>query len=356
MKTWFAEYYSSHGADPAKASVLASANELSFTWRTDDGLIKREQWNISDLTVKDSINEGSVITTASAPQARLVIKGKEAALFINDSKEEKLKPWYKQVKNKYALRNAGIFLGVAGVLVLAYFLLVPWFSEKLASRVSIHTEQQFGDAAYEGLGIATQQDVRATAIINSFFDEMHIATPYTIRISVVKDNTVNAFALPGGRIVVYTALLDKLHSYPELAALLCHEFIHVNNRHSTKSIFRKLGSKVFISLLFGNAGNVASVLADRADDFKSLTYSRSLEKEADLEGLQLLEERKIDPAGFDLLFKELKRSARASAMPEFLESHPDIDKRIAYIHEEAKGKDIQENETLKAIFNQLKNK
>ncbi len=110
----------------------------------------------------------------------------------------------------------------------------------------------------------------------------------TIRITVVNDNTVNAFALPGGRIVVYSALLKEIGSYPELAALLSHEFTHVNNRHSTKSIFRNLGSKVFLGLLFGKFGSVTAVLVDHADNLKSLKYSRKLEKEADIEGLAII--------------------------------------------------------------------
>ena len=159
--------------------------------------------------------------------------------------------------------------------------------------------------------------------------------------------------LPGGNIVVYSALLKELKTYPELAALLSHEFTHVNNKHSTKSIFRQLGSRVFLSLLFGKFGNVTSIMVDQADKFKSLKYSRSLEKEADLDGLSLLRERKIDPEGFIGLFRHLRDSAPASAMPEFLGSHPDIDKRIAYIREASKNWQTEENSQLKAIFEKL---
>ena len=105
---------------------------------------------------------------------------------------------------------------------------------------------------------------------------MDVPTAYRIRITVVNDNVVNAFALPGGRIVVYTALLKQIKSYPELAALLSHEFTHINNKHSTKSIFRRLGSKVFIGLLFGRFGTVTSVLVNHADNLKSLTYSAGI--------------------------------------------------------------------------------
>ena len=154
--------------------------------------------------------------------------------------------------------------------------------------------------------------------------------------------------------MVYRALLEKMKSYPELAALLAHEFTHVNNRHTTKSIFRQLGSRIFLGLLFGKIGSVTSVLVDHADNLKSLKYSRKLEKEADMDGLSLLQERHIDPNGFVTLFQHLKESGPGSSMPEFLGSHPDIEKRIAYIQEASKGATFEENEQLKSIFEKLK--
>lgn len=153
-------------------------------------------------------------------------------------------------------------------------------------------------------------------MLNDFFTAMKVATAYHVRITVVSSDMVNAFALPGGNIVVYTGLLNELKTYPELAALLSHEFTHVNNKHATKSIFRQLGSRVFLGLLLGNFTSITSVMIDQADQFKSLKYSRRLEKEADMEGLAILKERKIDPQGFAALFKRLKDSVPASAIPE----------------------------------------
>jgi predicted Zn-dependent protease len=147
--------------------------------------------------------------------------------------------------------------------------------------------------------------------------------------------------------------LDKIETYPELAALLSHEFTHINNKHSTKSIFRRLGSKVFIGLLFGRFGTVTNVLVNHADNLKNLKYSRSLEKEADMNGLALLMKRKIDPAGFSRLFNHLKE-AGGTVLPEVLASHPDTDKRIKYISEASKQAAVEENEFLKTIFDKLK--
>ncbi|MEI9911950.1 MAG: M48 family metallopeptidase [Bacteroidota bacterium] len=347
-------YYDSFNAEPAEASILAAENYIAFAWRNADGETKKVNWDMDGITAVMDNSLRATKITYSKEQGRLIISGKQAVDFILEMQAEKRKPWHKKNKAKEWLRNLCIFLGFIGILTTAYFLMVPWLSEKLASSVSVKTEAQFGDAVYDALSLSHQEDQAASVIVNDFFKQMEVPSSYNIQVTVVKGDVVNAFALPGGRIVVYTALLDQLTTYPELAALLAHEFTHVNNRHSTKSVFRRLGSKVFLSLLLGNFGNVTAVLADQADKFKSLTYSRRLEKEADMEGLSLLKERQIDPHGFTGLFQHLKASTLTSGIPEFLQSHPDIDKRIEYIKEASANSPVKDNLELKAIFEKLK--
>ncbi len=238
-------------------------------------------------------------------------------------------------------------------LIVGYMLIVPWVSEKLADTVSVEMEQQLGDGVYEALSTDFKIDTARTRLVGEFFSSMRVSSAYSIRIAVVNSGELNAFALPGGRIVVYSALLDKMQGAPELAALLAHEFTHVDRKHATRSIFRRLGSQVFLGLLFGKVGSVTGVLVDHADELRSLTYSRSLEKEADLKGLKLLTDREIDPAGFEGLFTRLK-SEDASSLPEFMASHPDLDNRIAYIKESSKAARITAQPKLDAIFAQLK--
>jgi beta-barrel assembly-enhancing protease len=355
MKTWFGSYFTSSYVEPVEATVLAVENNITIGFRRGDGVTNRVRWEIQDMVaVFDNSLQATKITHTKEPGSKLVVNGKQALDFIREMQAEQNKPWHKKSQTKEWGRNFLIFLGIATLLITAYFLIVPWLSEKLASTISVNTEEQLGNAVYEALNLSGQQDKEATAVLNEFFEEMKVQTAYNIQITVVNSDVVNAFALPGGNIVVYSALLTELKTYPELAALLSHEFTHVNNKHSTKSIFRQLGSRVFLSLLFGKFGNVTSVMVDQADKFKSLKYSRGLEKEADLDGLSLLRERKIDPEGFIGLFRHLKDSAPASAMPEFLGSHPDIDKRIAYIREASKNWESEENSPLKTIFEKLK--
>jgi predicted Zn-dependent protease len=115
-----------------------------------------------------------------------------------------------------------------------------------------------------------------------------------------------------------------------------------------------MGSQVFLGLIFGKVGTVSGVLVDHADELRSLTYSRSLEKEADLKGLKILTDRGIDPQGFVDLFDRLGSAAGSDVVPEFMASHPDLENRIGYIKESSKGLNKRPQPLLDTIFAQLK--
>lgn len=354
MRNFFGNYIASRQAEPFTASVLIFDRHISIGYRDENDSNHTARWEMNQFQAHYESFSGESVLRHTGTGEELRINGEEAANLVKDMQAEMAKPWYRKKAAGYRGRIALFFAGLAGILLLLYFLFVPMLSEKIAETVEPETERQLGDAVWDAMVAGMNEDTAASSILNTFFSTLQIESKYQIRIAVVKDNVVNAFALPGGRIVVYSALLERIGSYPELAALLSHEFTHVNNRHATKSIFRRLGSKVFLSLIFGRMGSVTSVLVNHADDLKSLTYSRNLEKEADLEGLSLLTNRKIDPRGFTALFRHLKAAAPAASGPEFLASHPDIDKRIAYIQEQSKDVVAEPNASLQQIFEQLK--
>ncbi len=355
MKSYFGSYHTSPGTEPVESTVLVFDKNLNIGFRNADGSNAMINWLLKDVeTSFDFPTQQTKLRHTKTPGGELLIKGNDAGNFIKEMQAEQQKAWHKKSSGREWIRNGLLFLGILGMLFLLYLLIVPWLSQKLASKVSIKTEKQLGDAVYDALGLAGQEDSAKSYVLNEFFTAMDVPTAYNIKISVVNDNVVNAFALPGGRIVVYSALLKEVTSYQELAALLSHEFTHINNKHSTKRIFRQLGSKVFLGLLFGRFGTVTNVVVNHADNLKSLKYSRSLEKEADMAGLGILSKRGIDPNGFVDLFHHLEESAPANSMPEFLGSHPDVEKRIAYIQEASKGASVKEDVQLKAIFDKLK--
>jgi beta-barrel assembly-enhancing protease len=147
---------------------------------------------------------------------------------------------------------------------------------------------------------------------------------------VINSQEPNAFALPGGYIVVHQRLLEMLQSPEELAALLGHEYGHLQLRHSTRTLFRNLSGYLFVSILFGDVSGITAIILENAHSLRSLQYSRELEKEADLLGLRVLQDNKLDPRGMVRLFDQLKKQSKESET-EFISSHPLLRSRIRYV-------------------------
>ncbi len=173
---------------------------------------------------------------------------------------------------------------------------------------------------------------------------------------MIESEEINAFALPGGKIFVYSEIIKNLNTYEEFAALLGHEISHVSNQHSLKSICRTTASSLLIVCLFGDASGISSGILQQADQFKQLDYSRELETQADDKGYELMLQNKISPKGMLDLLNLLKEESKD--MPDFmkyLSSHPETIERIKNIESK---KDVStrfdENQELKSLFEKMK--
>ena len=220
-----------------------------------------------------------------------------------------------------------VLLVIVLLSALFYIYGLPWVAGKLADRFPLRYEKQLGDRMFNAISSSFTIDEERTNYANTFFKQLKFTSHYDVKITVVEDEVVNAYAMPGGNIVVHTGLLNRMSSYEELAALLSHEFIHVENRHSLKALCRMAASRVFFALLMGDMEAAGSVLVRNAGDLGNLSYGRSLETEADENGAKLLAQRNLDCKGFLRLFQLLQK-ASGTEPPEYLSSHPNLNKRI----------------------------
>lgn len=221
-------------------------------------------------------------------------------------------------------------LGLIAVGLAVYFWVLPWASERLAMKLPPAMDAQLGDPMFESMKAGLDIDEAGSATLQAFADKLTIAPTFKLRLHLVKDAQVNAFAMPGGHIVVYTGILENMDRADQLAALLAHEGTHVEKRHSTRGIARDLSGSLFLSLLLGDMGGLAGTVAQKGDELKGLGYSRDLETEADTIGIRRLHENGVDPQGMVKLLELLEREAED--MPEgasFLSSHPLTKDRIA---------------------------
>lgn len=233
-----------------------------------------------------------------------------------------------------------LILGIiCGLFLICYLWVAPWLGKRVAASFSKDTEISIGQQLYETTISSYKIDSTKTKLLNRFFQQLNYQTGYPIQITVVQSPEVNAFAIPGGHIVVYDGILDNMKTPEELAALLGHEASHISERHTLKNIFSNLARQMFIALIIGNESGISSVLVANADNLKELAYSRELETDADNHGMKLMHNNKVDTQGMvrlmDLL-NDTTRSQGGSGGVNFLSTHPVFDKRIANVKEQLK--------------------
>jgi len=151
---------------------------------------------------------------------------------------------------------------------------------------------------------------------------------YTFRVSVINDTVVNAFAAPGGYLVLFRGLLELAESPEELAGVVAHEMQHVLLQHGTQSVLRQIPLQLITATITADAG-LAGHVAGTAAVLGALRYSRKDEEEADREGLRMLEAAGVDPRGM-MTFME-RMESRGGDMPRFaayLSTHPRTGDRV----------------------------
>jgi len=351
--------YYLQGSEEQPATFLFLKDKISIGIRDKYGNPRIVYWPY-DQVIKGHSRKGGrfVIRSEGYPTQIIEVEQKEFIQKLEDIFRYRERSWLSKTLNKNVMGIVKVLTVFFVLLVAAYAWLVPFLAERLAKRVPASYEESLGNGIYNTLKTGFAIDEKKTAYANSFFSELKIPTKYNIRITVVNENIANAFAMPGGNIVVYDKIIAGMNNYEDLAALLSHEFTHVENKHTTRSLFRQLGSAVFLSVILGDLGSITNVLIRHAGNLKNLNYSRRLEKEADLNGLQILSVRKIDCNGFVRLFELLKKETEKTGTPasEWISSHPDLDKRIGYIKQHAlfNNNGIEVNETLKTLFLKIK--
>jgi predicted Zn-dependent protease len=171
--------------------------------------------------------------------------------------------------------------------------------------------------------------------------------------TVLDDDQVNAFAMPGGEIYIYTGLMKAAETEAELMSVLAHEVAHVTERHIAEQLVAQYGLQALASAALGNnPGVVSQLVASIAGQGYMLKFSRSAETEADRSGLRYLVRAGYDPQGFISFFQTLERQGGARP-PEFLASHPSPSNRISAAREIIRGMERRPDKTGRERYQQM---
>jgi beta-barrel assembly-enhancing protease len=207
-------------------------------------------------------------------------------------------------------------------------------------------EQYIGDQIMREVAASDEvlQDIEVIEYLNALGNKLAAASPdkqQKFNFFVVQDNSINAFAMPGGVIGVHTGLILANNSESELASVLGHEIGHVTQRHLARMLakqktdmFKNIAG-IALALLVSRANpelaTGALATASAAGVQRQLDYTREHEREADRVGLSILDNAGFDARAMPAFFTTLQRGTRFTdgAAPSFLRTHPLNAERIA---------------------------
>jgi len=237
-----------------------------------------------------------------------------------------------------------------GLLLLVLLLLMPlwaigllWaqgdrLSDWVSTRVSPAHEQWLGDIAFAQMrgNLRLRRDGPAPALVHALGARLTAGTRYRYQWWVAESPEVNAFALPGGYVVVYSGLIKLAENPAQLAGVLAHEVQHVEQRHALRQLVHSLGWRASLALVLGDVAGAAGV--DIGGHLLNLAYSRDLERAADLGALPVLRRARLPADGMLEFFAGVAQ--REGGLPTLLASHPATQERMATLRAaiEAQGR------------------
>ena len=237
-------------------------------------------------------------------------------------------------QNKENIKTAGIKIqdraarawsnaSILGIFILPLLVLVAmaWEHERLAawalSHVTVIQERKWGEQIF----VLTKQRLTLVegpggAMVREIGARLSQGSAYQYEFYVANDASVNAFAMPGGFIVINTGLLALADNAEQVAGVIAHEIQHVEKRHSLNGMVKSAGLMVTASLVLGDLSGVAS-LGSALIKYK---FSRQHEAEADIEGLKALVASGISPIGMRDFFRKMREKETLNL--EWFSSHP----------------------------------
>lgn len=307
-----------HGIAPARITVDAGG------FNQDDVVL---QW-------QDSAGAFALmVTDAQAKQALLA--GAPPSL------GPQLRRWNRGVSFTRNLWRTVIVVGSVAAITIGlglwqYDEVVKW----AAHSMSAENERRLGQRMVTGMrrqGKLVDQG-KAVDTVRELGARLTQGSTRTYEWYLIDDPSVNAFAIPGGFIVVNAGLVHEADSADELAGVLAHEIQHVEQRHSLQILLYQLGWATLLAAVLGDPSTITALLLLEVGN---LSFNRELEAEADAGGLETLRKAGIAPEGMAAFFRKLAADGDEGA-PDWLSTHPSTQDRIAAIEAALKAQPCTE--------------
>ena len=223
--------------------------------------------------------------------------------------------------------------------ILVIYVLLGFAVDYITPRISTNTERKLGklfSAKFERKE-RTHAELQLQQILDELIEKSQGLPPFTYKVYVEEAKDVNALALPGGNIVVLSALLKEVDSKNALAMVLAHELGHFYHRDYLQGLGRSLVFLLISSTLFGSDSSVSRVVTNAVTNAE-MRFSQVQEKAADLYALDLLNKTYGGVAGATDFFEKMARKEKLWSVFYIFASHSYPASRIVAIKENIKLK------------------
>ena len=318
----------------APCFVQVDGDGLTISFESKGGDSAQEALSFSALTVSaGGLDHDHLVVkwTSAQGERTLYLKNPNVIRAFREAVPDHLSLPFSQAAERVrqVRHRRRLVWGVVGGAILSTVLGL-WFGadifvEIAVSRIPVEWEQKLGESAYRDF-LSHQDVVKEGPGVAAIEEMTHRLTeqipnnPYKFQVTVVKSDVVNAFALPGGYVVVFTGLMKKAENGEEVAGVLSHELNHVLQRHGLERIVKNVGLLTVVAIVLGNQQGLIGMMKQLGVELLTLKFGREQETEADLKGLQLLQRAKIDPSGMIRFFERL--SEKDEGRMEWLSTHP----------------------------------
>ena len=249
--------------------------------------------------------------------------------------------------NKTILQGFALLIAFFGLfLALSQVDFVSIFHVK---EIRSSSENKIGDLIWDEIEssgtIITNDSVTTTLdkLIAPICEESNIKRD-SLKIHIVVNDDVNAFALPDNHLVVFTGLIKKCKNQEALQGVLGHEIAHISNNHVMKKLSKEIGLTVLLSATTGGKGG--AIVKEILKTLSSSAYDRTLEKEADMASVDYLLKANINPEPFADFMFELAQKKEESDSLYWISTHPESEERANYILSYLKDKKYKKIPTL----------
>ena len=226
-------------------------------------------------------------------------------------------------------------IALLGGLAVAWYLLslVPFTKNAEWTKLHREQEEKIGDWMLKSMTLGHDSLISAQldSITKVLLDDLLIQNNdlrSKVKVHLIQSDEINAFALPGDHIVVFSGILKEMESVNQYAGVLAHELAHLQESHILKRVTREIGFSILISMITGSGGGGIQKVAG---ELSGLAFSRNEEKEADLVGAEMMVQAGINPRELGALMAKIEALTESNAQFEWLSSHPAGKNREEYL-------------------------